>query len=42
VLFRTEEGALEEVIKLDKNDLPRDLDPNSPLWPCKPAVTSIR
>ncbi|WP_035607334.1 hypothetical protein [Haloferula sp. BvORR071] len=46
VLFRTQNIPWDEVLALDGKfysaylDLPKDLDPNSPVWQCKPAVSS--
>lgn len=43
VLFRTQNVPWQEVLELDGkffpgvNDLPKDLDPNSPVWECKEA-----
>lgn len=43
VVFRTQVTPLEEVLKLDGTfypgiyDLPKDLDPSSPVWECKEA-----
>lgn len=38
-LFRTEATNNSEIIEQDKGDLPRDLDPNSPVWGCRPEVS---
>jgi hypothetical protein len=38
-LFRTEATDNSEIIAQDKGDLPRDLDPNSPVWGCRPEVS---
>ena len=42
ILFRTEGIPWDEVMALDAGDLPRDLDPQSPVWQCKAQSSSIR
>jgi hypothetical protein len=42
LLFRTEDIPWDEVLALDKGDLPRNLSPDSPVWQCKSTATPIR
>lgn len=42
VLFHTESLPWGDVMALDKGDLPRDLDPDSPVWQCKTPAPSFR
>ena len=36
-LFRTEASDFAPVLAKDKNDVPKNLEKDSPVWPCKPA-----
>lgn len=38
-LFRTEATDNSQILAQDKGDLPRNLEPNSPVWGCRPEVS---